>query len=192
MHGLRELNDAALMARVATGDRAAQGELVHRHQAAVLRYTRALCRDEAQAEDALQQTFLDALKGARTWSGQASLRGWLLTLARNAVYRGARRRVGEPTSFVPLEELGLRAGWGADPAARTAQAHDRARLLRALDRLAPASREVLVLRELEGFTGPETAARLGIGLAATKSRLHRARLELAAALRAHPEVTHGP
>lgn len=192
MHGLRELSDAALMVRVAARDRAAQAELVDRHQAAVLRYARALCRDDAHAEDTLQQTFLDALRGASTWSGAASLRGWLLTLTRHAAYRGVRRRAGEPDHFVPLHQLGLQAGWGADPEARATAAHDRARLLTALDRLAPASREILVLRELEGFTGPETAARLGIGLAAAKSRLHRARLELAAALRLPPEVPHGP
>ena len=80
--------------------------------------------------------------------------------------------------------------WGRPPAGETGSPEEealrsqrRGRLARALAALGPEEREILVLRELEELTGEETAAALGIGLAAMKSRLHRARLRLAAELR---------
>lgn len=165
----------------------ALGILVDRHQARVLRYTRSLTRDAGAAEDALQQCFLDALRGAGSFAGRSSVQVWLLALARNAVFRGQRKRAGEPSGFVPLHELGGRAGWG-----RPTQhiALERHAVQSALAGLPAEFREVLVLRELEGFTGPETAALLGITLSAQKSRLHRARLQLAAQL--NQEVCDGP
>ncbi len=182
--------DETLLARLADGDRDALGELVSRHQARILRYARSLTRTPEQAEDALQQAFVDALRGAGTWSGKGSVRGWLLTLTRHAAFRQARRRVGEPEHFVPLAELGVAAGWGADPETALDQALAVGRLRAAIDDLNPQSREVLVLRDLEGLSGADTAELLGVGLAAMKSRLHRARLELAARLR--EEVPDGP
>ncbi|MEN0065905.1 MAG: RNA polymerase sigma factor [Myxococcota bacterium] len=182
-------SDVQLVARIATGDRAALGALVERHEAMVHRYARSLTRDAEAAEDAMQQAFLDVLRGARTFRGASTVRAWLLTVTRHAVFRHARRRAGEPEHHVPFDELASLAGWGADPEELAGRASDRALVRRALDTLAPAFREVVTLRDLEGFSGEETARILGITLAATKSRLHRARLELSAALR--KERPHG-
>ena len=86
---------------------------------------------------------------------------------------------------MPLEALGCEAGWGS--AARTpavAPGGDRRALLEAaLEGLGAADREVILLRDLEGFSGEEAAALVGIELRALKTRLHRARLRLAAELR---------
>ena len=82
------------------------------------------------------------------------------------------------------DDLERDAGWGTEPPdALFERLEDRASLERALGDLAPADREVLVLRDLEELSGDETAAVLGITLRAMKSRLHRARLRLAAALK---------
>lgn len=176
--------DTTLLTQVAeVGDRAALGHLVARHQDAVFRYCRSLCRDTASAEDALQQTFLDLMQGAGSFKGQSSFRSWLFTLARNAVHRGARLRAGEPRAHVPLDKLGVLAGWGEDPEQATARHLDQRRLNLALETLPPHSQEVLILRDLEGLSGHEVAELLHITLSAQKSRLHRARLELAAELR---------
>lgn len=174
------VDDDELMRRTAAGDRSAYAEVVRRHHGAVLRYARALVADSA--DDVAQQAFLDGMRGAASFAGRASVRTWLLTLTRNAAFRGRRRRAGEPERHVPLHELGEAAGWG-DPEQKVAAMLDAALLRRALSSLAEASREVLVLRELEGLSGKETADMLGISSAAMKSRLHRARLELAAAVR---------
>ncbi|MCB9744711.1 MAG: RNA polymerase sigma factor [Alphaproteobacteria bacterium] len=188
MSGLRGLSDAELLGQVAAGDRAAMGALVERHQAAVYRYTCTLLRTPEAAEDALQQTFIDAMRGAHGWAGRSSVRTWLLTLARNAAYRGARRRAGEPAQHLPLDALGAMAGWGEDPEQATSDRLEVAALRRALGALPEEAQEVIVLRDLEGLTGPETAELLGLTLPALKSRLHRARLLLAATLR--EEVRH--
>jgi predicted DNA-binding protein (UPF0251 family) len=82
---------------------------------------------------------------------------------------------------VPRDELGVQAGWGSDDPETLAMAAERRDVLRAaFDALDQEAREVLTLRDLEGLSGEVTAALLGVSLAATKSRLHRARMSLAA------------
>lgn len=181
-------DDRELLARAAGGDRAAFGSFVERHQAAVFRYLRAAGGVEADAEDALQEAFLAAWRGAGTYRGGGSGRGWILTIARNALHRAHRRRVGEPRELEPLEGLGLEAGWGAEEDDALEALARRDLLERALGGLTPEDREVLILRELEGFPGEEVAEMLGLNLAAMKSRLHRARLRFVANLR---EVARG-
>jgi RNA polymerase sigma-70 factor (ECF subfamily) len=177
-------SDADLVTRSARGDRDAFSALVERHQARVYRFARGLARDDHEAEDLLQQTFLGAWLGARLYRGDASVRTWLFTIARNAAFQARARRGREPVDEMPLEELGVAAGWGVgDPELLASRAQRRDLLAGALARLEPLDREVLTLRELEGLTGEETAASMGLGLAAMKSRLHRARLRLAAELR---------
>ena len=184
--------DAELMRQAGAGDRAAFGEVVTRHQASVFRLAGILARDRASAEDLLQQTFLSAWQAAAQFRGDASVRTWLFAIARHAAFRHAERRAREPIADTPLDALderaellalGLSAGWGsASPEALVLAAEDRARVEAALGRLDADDREILTLRELEDLPGDETARLLGISVAAMKSRLHRARLRLAAAL----------
>lgn len=169
----------------AAGDRSAFDRFVERHQAAVMRLLLVGADSPDDAEDALQEAFLGAWRSASTFAGTASARGWILTIARNALRRQYRRRVGEPSEFVSLDELGRSAGWGSEdpPDAVYARVETRERLAAALRGLQASDREVLVLRDLEELSGEATAAALGITLRAMKSRLHRARLRLAAELR---------
>ncbi|MGZ8711127.1 MAG: RNA polymerase sigma factor, partial [Thermoanaerobaculia bacterium] len=108
-----EDRDAELIARSAAGDRDAVPEVVARHGAHVFRFARAIASDETAAEDALQETFLAAWRGAASFRGETSVRSWLLTIARHAVYRQHRRRSGEPEELEPLPDLGYAAGWGS-------------------------------------------------------------------------------
>jgi RNA polymerase sigma-70 factor (ECF subfamily) len=183
--GPEAVDDAELLRRAADGDAAAFEGVVSRHEARLFRFARALTRDATAAEDALQEAFLAAWRGAAGFRGGPSAAPWLLTIVRHQVHRQHRRRAGQPSAFASLEELGEQAGWGAadDPEAVAITRERRERVQVALDALGDEEREVLVLRELEGLTGEETAAALGIGLAAMKSRLHRARLRFAARLR---------
>lgn len=158
------------------------------------RFALRLTKDESLAEDVLQDTFLVAMRGLGGWRGEGSFRGWLYAVARSRVLMARRRKAGEPNSFESLgsqesleslEVLGLQAGWGSpmDTEALAARVQQQSVLEAALAGLDPADREVLVLRDLEGLSGEETAQALGLSLPAMKSRLHRARLRVVAAVK---------
>jgi RNA polymerase sigma-70 factor (ECF subfamily) len=183
-------SDAQLLQQSAAGDGPAFEVFVGRHEASVFRYLHTLTRDARDAEDALQDAFVAAWRGAAGFRGGESARSWLLSIARHALHRLHRRRVGEPDALLSIDDLGLQADWGVDdsPLDRLAELEDRERLARALATLPEAERETLVLRDLEELPGEEVARMTGVSLAAMKSRLHRARLHLAAALR---EACHG-
>ncbi len=178
-------SDGELLAQTADGARGSFDELVRRHQDAVWRLVRHLAPSDTLAEEALQEAFVAAFRGAATWSGEGSVRSWLLTLARHAAYRHTRRRAGEPRTFESLDALGASAGWGdpIDVEELVDRLRNGERVRAALAHLPPADREVLVLRDLLGHSGPEVAETLQLPLNAVKSRLHRARLRFAAAIR---------
>ena len=170
--------DEALVRLAASGDRAAFGRLVGRHEAALQRFAVRACRGEREAEDALQDGLLAMWRGAGTFRGEASARTWLFQLVVNACHRRHRRRSGEPHRTDPVEAAAAVAD--ADPAPdERAGARQIGRALDAALAAMPAEgREVLLLRDVEGLSGEEAARALGVTLAALKSRLHRARLEL--------------
>ncbi len=175
--------DRQLIERTAAGERAAFHALVDRYQAALFRYARNTTRTRQDAEDVLQETFLAAFRSAGGFRGEASVKTWLFTIARNAAFqiRGASARVRKVD--VDLATLGAQAGWGQDPEILLIRSQNKEILSRALAVLAPEDREILVLRDLEGLSGEDAAEVLGLGLPAMKSRLHRARLRLAGAVR---------
>lgn len=176
-----ELTDEALLTRSAAGDAAAFDQLVGRHAASVLRMIRYRVDDAAAAEDVLQQTFLAAWRSAPRFRGEARVKTWLFTIARHSAARVRASARRSPLVDVPIETLGVEAGWGSEDPETIALADERRDLLRAaFASLDDEAREVLTLRDLEELSGEETAALLGVSLAAMKSRLHRARMTLAA------------
>jgi RNA polymerase sigma-70 factor, ECF subfamily len=174
--------DIELMHLAAVGDRGAFEEIVERHAPSMYRFASAIASSSAAAEDAMQDAFLGAWRGAKSFRADASVRNWLIRILRNAVYRQHRLRADEPADTEPLSELGAAAGWG-DPEAAVLGRESREVLARAMDQLGSADREILLLREIEDLPGAEVASILGLSLAAMKTRLHRARLRLAAKVR---------
>jgi RNA polymerase sigma-70 factor (ECF subfamily) len=177
-------SDEALVRRSAAGDRSAFERLASRHAAALYRFTVRVCGGEREAEDALQDGLLAAWRGASTFRGESAARTWLYQVVVNACRRRHRRRAGEPHE---IEEEAAAAAVAADesgPEERAAARQAGRALEAALGELGPEAREVLMLRDVEGLSGEETAAALGLGLAAMKSRLHRARLDLKARVEA--------
>jgi RNA polymerase sigma-70 factor (ECF subfamily) len=190
--GTQKADDLTLLQRCKDGDREACEAFVLGNAPRLLRYLKSLAGNEADAEDTLQEVFASLwqkLSGpdATQWTVRHP-RAYLFTTARHALQRRRRLRAGEPARMEDvetLEVLGKAAGWGADEdtetlAARLETVHQ---LHAALERLSEADREILVLRELEGFTNVEVSRLLGLELPAVKSRLLRARLRLAAALK---------
>jgi len=125
-----------LCARAAAGDRAAMTALVAAFRGPLYRFARRLTRDDALAEDVLQETFLTALKKVGGWRGEGTCKGWLFAILRSQVLMARRRRSGEPETFDDVEagpelpQLGLEAGWGAamDPEALASRMEAQAQL----------------------------------------------------------------
>lgn len=158
------------------------------HRAAVHRFLRRLTGNETEAADLTQETMVEALQHASQLRAGGNAKAWLMTIARNKVWaarRAARTTREEAEEPETLETLGAAAGWGEplDPEVLSARLEERQLLERALASMSDEGREIITLRELEGLSGEETAQALGVGLAAMKSRLHRARLELVAAVK---------
>lgn len=176
--------DHQLLSAAAGGDRGAFAVLVERYQAPVFHLARALTGDRAAAEDVLQDTFLAAWRTAVSYRGDGAVASWLYAIARHAAQRRGRRADQIATDDRSLEALGAAAGWGQpDVLAIVARGEDRAALEAALASLPADDRLALWLHHVLDQTFDDTAAVLGCSVAAVKSRLHRARLALAASLR---------
>ena len=176
--------DVELLSQTANGDREAFATLAERHQAAIYRLVQVLTKSIQDAEDALQQTFLSAFRSAHTYRGTASVRTWLLTIARNAALRERKRAAVVVAKEESLIRLGYKAGWSRDnPETLAIRLQNIDALRAAIASLPKESAEILILRDLEGLSDEQTAKLLDISLVAAKSRLHRSRLKLAAQLR---------
>ncbi|MBK9030395.1 MAG: RNA polymerase sigma factor [Myxococcales bacterium] len=172
------------MIAAAAGDRAAFGVVVERYSSKVFHLARALVRDDATAEDVLQDTFLAAWRTAAAYRGDGAVASWLYAIARNGAHRRGRRADQIATDDRSLEALGAAAGWGApDLELVVTRSEDRAALEAALATLPPDDRAAIWLHHMLEQSFDDTARVLACSVPAVKSRLHRARLTLAAALR---------
>ena len=156
-------------------------EVVLPHLHAAFNYARWLTKNEADAEDVVQEASVRALRFFSSLRGEDA-RAWLLTIVRNTWYgRFPRReRPDHTTSFD--EKSDDRPDEGLDPEALLMQqrAVDEVRV--AIEQLPVDFREVVVLRELEGLSYKEIAAVIGIPMGTVMSRLARARERLSAIL----------
>lgn len=174
--------DRLLAKRCQEGDREAKGELFRRYAAALFPLLRRLSQSDADAEDLVQEVFLEALRGLHRYRGDAALSTWLHTIAIRTAYRHMERRA----RHVPSESLPESAG--PDP---TKRLESRA-LLRHLDilvgRLSANRRMAFLLYEIEGYSLAEIAALLGISLTAAKKRVFQAHEALAQMIEANPTL----
>ncbi len=174
------LSDQDLIAAAQAGDSTAVEELLGRHEKQVYRYGLRMCGSEDAARDVLQETLIAAFKGLHDFRGDAALSTWLYQIARSFCLKSRRRGAGEPASHVALDEPEAQRIESSDaaPDAR-AEAREIGELLQAAILALPeTSREVIVLRDVEGLSAEEAATVTGLTIGALKSRLHRARTEL--------------
>jgi RNA polymerase sigma-70 factor (ECF subfamily) len=182
-----QASDDELVRRVRDGEVELFELLVRRHNAHLYRTVRSILRDEAEAEDAMQATYLRAYRFLSGFAGEASFSTWLLRIGVNeALGRRRRRRWLEPVG-----EVSAVADRAPRPDPRERSPEDLAAsreaialVERAVDGLPEAQRIVFVLREVERLSTDEAAQALGITADAVKVRLHRARRSLRAALAA--------
>ena len=161
--------------------------VAERYRASIYRYILRLVRDPERANDLTQETFLRVHQRLEGLRDPAALEAWLYRIATNICYDRLRQHehrrpalpllaVGEPEEPVVVDDASLR------PDQLLEQSDMSDCVLRFLARLSHSQREVLLLHDLQGFTGPEIAEQLGISLHNVKIRLHRARTRLKAAL----------
>ena len=180
--------DETLVQRAQAGDLAAFEELVTRHEGRVYALAWRMLRNQHDAEDITQQTFLDALEHLDSFRGDARFGTWLLRIATYAALKVIRKRQGldtislESAAHPNAEEGAPRpdfiADWRDSPE-HLVHNRETARLIEgALDELDEKHRMVFLLRDVEGLSIRETAETLGIYEANVKVRLLRARLQL--------------
>lgn len=185
--------ERTLVGRLKTGDDAAYESIVRHHAPALLATCRRILRNDEDARDAVQETFLSAFRSIGTFEGQARVYTWLHRIAVNACLMKLRSRRSRPEeSLEGLLPRFLEEGhhvvhppaW-CDRADRLLQRREEREHVRAcVDALPESHRLVIVLRDVEEMTTEETARTLGMTEGAVKTRLHRARQALRTLLEA--------
>jgi len=176
-------SDVAVAQRIAAGDRDELRRLMRRYNQTLYRTARSILKDDAEAEDAVQEAYLQAYRAMGTFRGGAKLSTWLIRIVVNEAVGRARKRdrraqliplsataIDDEATEVPMDDD------ARDPPERAALRAETRRLLEAkIDELPEAFRTVFVLRALEELTVDEAAACLDIPAATVRSRYFRAK-----------------
>jgi RNA polymerase sigma-70 factor, ECF subfamily len=203
-------SDAALLERLRAGDESAFETLLSRHDAAMRRVARTFVRTDSAADEVVQDAWLGVLRGLDGFEGRSSLRTWIFQiLLNNARTRGQRERRTLPFSSlrrsnqegrdepaVDADRFQGRRGeypghWARPPAEWDSPeerlAGDAARevLLSAISKLPERQREVLALRDIQGYTAEDVCNALRLTETNQRVLLHRARSKVRAALERH-------
>jgi RNA polymerase sigma-70 factor, ECF subfamily len=200
--------ELALCEGLRRGDEAAFAALLERHAGALLRFARLYVSDPAVAEDVVQETWVGVLRGIDRFEGRSSLRTWMFRILLNRI-RSYHRRDGrlipfsacfeaaetpadpavEPERFLGAEHPRWPGhwrrppeSWGESPEERVLSQEVRACVERAVAALLPSQREVITLRDIEGWSSEEVCELLGITGANQRVLLHRARAKVRQAL----------
>lgn len=170
------LSDPELLARLATGQLGALGELYDRYQEPVRSFIARVTRDAHDVDDLLHGTFLAAAQSAHRYDGRANARPWLVGIAATLL----RRRRQSLTRLIRV--LGSVKDSLSPPADPNPRLHARTDLERALARLSEPKRITLLMAEVEGLSCEEISQALQIPIGTVWTRLHAARRELRQAL----------
>ncbi len=194
---LLDEQDRRTLAALRDGDEAAFQELVERYHGPLMRLARSYVRTPGAAEEAVADTWLGVIRGLPRFEGRSSLKTWIFRiLANQARTRGVRER-----RSVPFSALGdgdpavdparfLDDGSWADPPRSLSElpesvllgAEARALVLAAIDALPAAQRDVITLRDVEGWPAAEVRDALGLSAGNERVLLHRARAKVRARL----------
>jgi RNA polymerase sigma factor (sigma-70 family) len=182
---LRAWSDEQLIAAAKSGRRAPFGELCERHMKKVSCVTRRITRNREDAEDAVQDCFLNAFVHLKDFDGRSRFATWLTRIAINAALMKLRKNRG--VQEVPMDEPNPSLEFVAQRQFRddapdpeeSCSAHERKEILNtAILGLRPRARRVVELHQLQEYSLRETAQILGISTAAAKARMFHARVAL--------------
>jgi len=178
------LSDIEIARRIAAGDQDAFRLLMRRHNQTLYRTARSILRDDAEAEDAVQDGYLLAYRGMGKFRGEATLSTWLVRIVANEAIARARKRnrraeviqmSSETKRDSEAEEVNVNEAAADDPGRAALRAQTRRLLEEKIDALPDAFRAVFVLRAVEEMTVEETAAALDIPEATVRTRFFSAK-----------------
>ncbi len=169
--------DGELLARAAAGEREAFVAIYHRYHAGIYRFARSMTGSTAMAEDVTQEVFLALMREPKRYDpARAALGTYLYAIARNV----SRYRLRKERRFVGLEIPAARERRAPDdPAHAVMQSQTVTRVRSFIRGLSSRYREVLILCDLHGLSYEEASAVLNTRVGTVRSRLHRARRQLA-------------
>jgi RNA polymerase sigma-70 factor, ECF subfamily len=182
----RPASDLELMARIRTRDTEAFAALMRRHNRRLFRTARAILKDDAAAEDALQEAYLAFYRHADRFRGDANVATWLTRIVVNEALQTMRRTrrqgvvvpIDAHDDTLPPIEASSDAVAINEPETAAMRAELRALIERKIDDLPEAFRSVFVLREVEEMTVDEVAQCLDVPEATVRTRLFRAKARL--------------
>lgn len=176
--------DAEIARRIATGDQDAFRLLMRRHNQTLYRTARSILKDDAEAEDAVQEAYLRAYRAMGGFRGEAKLSTWLVRIVANEALARLRKR-SRGAEVIRLDndaqadseaaEENVEQTMPEHPEAGALRAETRRLLERRIDALPDAFRAVFVLRALEEMSVEETAVALELPQATVRTRFFRAR-----------------
>jgi len=159
----------SLVARAKAGDLGALEYLYRAYEGGVYTLARRLTKTAEDAEDVLQETFLEVCRSLASWRGDGSLWGWIRTIAASKALMRYRREKVRETDLLD-DEL--------DPGGRGDDVPLRLDLESAMSRLGERTRAVVWLHDVEGYTHEEIAELMGMTTSFSKSQLARAHQKL--------------
>ena len=182
------VTDEELVARARAKDFAAFEQLLDRYEDKIFRLAYRFVRNETEAKEILQDTFLSIWRKLDTFKGDAQFSSWLYRVAANAALMRLRAQKRHPevsTEELPIDFLdnyghlpATGENWAKRPDEELQSEELRRHIQAAVDDLPEIYRTVFLIRDVEGLSTEETAEVLQISIPTVKTRLHRARLAL--------------
>lgn len=193
---LAENGEARIIAAILAGRKELFHDLIRPYERHVYVMALALLKNEADAEDAAQETFLKAYRHLASFRAEARFGTWLVSIALNEARGRLRRKSQLPTDSIdetmeddtPRVSPALLRDWREIPSETLERAEIRSLLRDAVEKLPVIYREIFLLRDREELSISDCAAALGISVSAAKVRLHRARILLQKELA--PQLKH--
>jgi RNA polymerase sigma-70 factor (ECF subfamily) len=176
-------DDLALIERIKHDDYRAFETLVHKYESRIYNHCLKFLNSQEDAEDVLQETFLQVYRSLDSFRGESAFSTWLFKIATNGCLMKIRKKkkvdlvsIDKPIEFDGSTLQREIVDWSQNPSLQ----HGNDEMRRVLDtiiaELPEDKRVVLVLKDVEGFSNQDIGQMLGMTVAAVKSRLHRARL----------------
>ena len=173
------LSDEEIVWRVVDGQTALYEVLMRRHNERIYRAARAIIKDEDEAEDVMQQAYVNAYFHLRQFDRRAKFSTWLTKIAvHEALARARKRGRYQAIDFAEEENQAVERQPSSSPEHQAFAGELRSLLESSIDELPDGFREVFMLREVDGLTTAETAECLGVSEDAVKTRLSRSRSAL--------------